>query len=116
MSENNLLYPDNGIKRTGVTPIRETDLGIYVWKRACNGKILANEYGDVFNITSVFGDIQKMARLKQDVIEASKEYHFDPEGTPVFWDVHRCTEEEYLEQVYEMMEGRMPDTNVRLKK
>jgi hypothetical protein len=107
---------NNGpIKTVRRTPIRETDLGVYVWQRP-NGKFLANENGDVLNIPSEFGDISKMMELQRSAHYWLGVMDLPPEGKAVFWDVHRCTEEEYLEQVYEMQQGVLSDTNVRRNK
>lgn len=104
------------LKTVGRTPIRETDLGIYVWQRACNGKILANENGDVLNIPSEFGDITKMMALQKAAYYWCEKEGIDPAGKAVFWDCHRCTEEEYMQQVYDMENGILPDTNIRRKR
>lgn len=104
--------PLKTIKRT---PIRETDLGVYVWQMP-NGKFLANEHADVLNIPSEFGDIQKMAELQKAAMYWLKVMGLPQEGKPVFWDVHRCSEEEYMEQVYELENGILSDTNIRRPK
>lgn len=100
------------IKTKKITPIRETDLGVYVWQRP-NGKILASEEGDVLNIPSEFGDIQKMAELQRAAHYWLKAMDLPQEGQAIFWDCHRCTDEEYEEQINEMMEGRLSLTNIR---
>ncbi len=101
---------------TGVKKIRETDLGVYVWKRAENGKILADEHGNPLNIPSEFGDIAKMAELQRVAKAVCINNDLTWEGQAVFWDVHRCTDEEYAEQVYLMDNGILSDTNIRRKK
>lgn len=94
--------------------LRQSDLGVYVWKRACNGKILADEEGNMLNIPSVFGDISKMAELSAAARAVCKANGLDPEGRCEFLDgQHRVTDEEYAEQVYDMVErGIMPVTNM----
>lgn len=103
------------IKTTKRTLIRESDLGVYVWQRP-NGKFLANENGDVLNIPSEFGDIAKMMELQRAAHYWLKQMDLPPEGKAVFWDVHRCTEDEYYEQIEAMENGILPDTNVRRKR
>lgn len=104
------------LKRTGVKKIRETDLGVYVWRRAETGKILADTNGNPLNIPAEFGDISKMMQLQDAVKAVCKANNLTWEGQPVFWDVHRCTDEEYAEQVYLMDNGILSDTNIRRKR
>lgn len=92
------------IKRTGMKRIRESNVGVYVWKRA-NGKYLADTEGNMLNIPAVFGDIQKIAEIGR----AAAHYGF-PDGEAEFIDgVHRVTEEEYQEQVAAYLNGQLPD-------
>lgn len=104
------------IKRTGITKIRETDLGVYVWERAETGKILADTQGNPLNIPSEFGDISKMMELQAAAKAVCKANDLTWEGKAVFWDRHRCTDEEYAEQVYDMDNGILSDTNIRRKR
>jgi len=108
MTENN-----GPLKTVAHRKLRQSDLGVYVWKRACNGKVLADEEGNPLNIPSRFGDLSKMAELSAAARAVCKANGLDPEGTCLFWDgQHRVTEEEYAEQVYDMVErGIMPVTN-----
>lgn len=103
------------IKTIRRTPIRETDLGVYVW-RMSNGKILANENADVLNIPSEYGDIQKMMELQRAAHYWLGVMGLPKEGKAEFWDVHRCTEEEFAEQLYELDNGILSDTNIRRRK
>lgn len=109
------MVEKKAIKTVARTPIRETDLGVYVWERA-NGKVLADTEGNVLNIPAEFGDIQKMIALQKAAEYWCNKEGLDPTGKAIFWDCHRCTEEEYLEQVYDMENGILSDTNIRRKK
>lgn len=104
------------LKRTGVKKIRQTDLGVYVWKRAENGKILADTEGNPLNIPAEYGDISKMMKLQEAAKAVCLANDLTWEGEAVFWDVHRCTDEEYAEQVYLMDNGILSDTNIRRKR
>lgn len=103
---------DNPLKTVKRTAIRESDIGVYVWERS-NGKILANQDGDVLNIQSEYGDVRKMIELQKAAEYWCKKEGIDPGGKAIFWESHRCTEEEYLQQVYDMENGIVPDTKIR---
>jgi hypothetical protein len=109
------MKKDTGIKTTKRTLIRETDLGVYVWERP-NGKILADENNNPLNIPSEYGDLRKMAELQRAAHYWLGVMDLPKEGKPIFWDVHRCTEEEYQEQVEAMDNGILPDTNIRRRR
>lgn len=82
------------------------DWGIYVWKRA-NGKWFTDGQGNILNIPSMKGDLQKLAELKQ-----AAAYYGEPDGEPVFFaGLSRVTDEEYKEQVDRMKEGLIPNLN-----
>lgn len=90
------------------TKIRESDIGVYIWELP-NGNILANTEGEILNVPSEFGDITKMAELQR----AAKHFGF-PEGRAVFEEVHRCTEQEYQDQMQELIEqGTTPYLGIR---
>ena len=88
--------------------VRESDIGVYIWKLP-NGNILANTDGEILNIPSEHGDITKMAELQRAAT------HFGyPDGQAVFEEVHRCTEQEYQDQMQELIEnGTTPYLKIR---
>jgi len=90
------------------TKVRESDIGVYIWELP-NGSILANTDGEILNVPSVFGDITKMAELQRAAT------HFGyPEGRAVFEEVHRCTEQEYQDQMQQLIEhGTTPYLGIR---
>jgi hypothetical protein len=104
-----------GIETTGMTQLRQTDLGIYVWEMP-NGKILANDRADVLHIISYFGDISKQMELQKAAFYWMEKFGREPGGHAVFWESLPCTDEEYMQQLDEMDRGIMPNTNIRVKK
>lgn len=94
-----------GLKKS---KIRESDIGVYVWQLP-NGNILANTEGQILNVPSEFGDLSKMVELQV----AAKHYGY-PDGKAVFEEVHRCTEQEYQDQMQELIErGTTPFLGIR---
>jgi hypothetical protein len=82
------------------------DWGIYVWKRS-NGKWFTDGQGNILNIPSMRGDIEKLAELRK-----AAAYHGEPDGEPVFFaGLNRVTDEEYSEQLNRMKEGLIPNMN-----
>jgi hypothetical protein len=94
-----------GKSKTTVIP-KMYDWGIYVWKRS-NGKWFTDGNGNILNIPSMRGDIEKLAELRK-----AAAYHGEPDGEPVFFaGLNRVTDEEYSEQVNRMKEGLIPNMN-----
>lgn len=90
------------------TKVRESDVGVYIWELP-NGNILANTEGEILNVPSVFGDLSKMVELQV----AAKHYGY-PEGRAVFEEVHRCTDQEYQDQMQQLIEtGTTPYLGIR---
>lgn len=90
------------------TKVRESDVGVYVWELP-SGNILANTEGEILNVPSVFGDLSKMVELQK----AAKHFGF-PDGRAVFEEVHRCTDQEYQDQMQELIEhGTTPYLGIR---
>lgn len=90
------------------TKVRESDIGVYIWELP-NGSILANTDGEILNVPSEFGDLSKMVELQR----AAKHYGY-PEGRAVFEEVHRCTEQEYQDQMEALVEqGTTPYLGIR---
>lgn len=88
--------------------IRESDIGVYVWQLP-NGNILADTDGNILNVPSEFGNLSKMVELQV----AAKHYGY-PDGKAVFEEVHRCTEQEYQDQMQELIEhGTTPYLGIR---
>jgi hypothetical protein len=94
-----------GKSKTTVIP-KMYDWGIYVWKRS-NGKWFTDGNGNILNIPSMRGDIEKLAELRK-----AAAYYGEPDGEPVFFaGLNRVTDEEYTEQVNRMKEGLIPNMN-----
>ena len=82
------------------------DWGIYVWKRS-NGKWFTDGNGNILNIPSMKGDIEKLSELRKVAA-----YNGEPDGEPVFFSgLSRVTEDEYSEQVERMKQGLIPNMN-----
>ena len=98
---------DNQIGKSKVTFIdKGYDWGIYVWKKS-NGKWFTDGSGNILNIPSMKGDLEKLAELKK-----AAAYYGEPDGEPVFFaGLSRVTDEEYAEQVNRMAEGLIPNLN-----
>jgi hypothetical protein len=82
------------------------DWGVYVWKRS-NGKWFTDGQGNILNIPSMRGDIEKLAELRK-----AAAYHGEPDGSPVFFaGLNRVTDEEYSEQLSRMKDPPIPNMN-----
>ena len=85
---------------------QESNLGVYLWMRP-SGNYLADEDGNMLSISAIQGDISAMAKIT--AFAKSVGY---PDGRPVWQQAHKCSEEEYAEQLEELKNGKNP--NVRL--
>jgi hypothetical protein len=82
------------------------DWGIYVWKRS-SGKWFTDGNGNILNIPSMRGDIEKLAELRK-----AAAHYGEPDGEPVFFSgLSRVTDEEYSEQMERMKQGLIPNLN-----
>lgn len=83
------------------------DWGLYVYKKS-NGKWFTDGEGNVLNIPSDRGDINKIAELKKAAV-----YHGDDGlGEAVFVPgLTRVSDEEYSEQVDRFKNGLIPSMN-----
>ncbi len=82
------------------------DWGVYVWKKS-NNKWFTDGQGNILNIPSMRGDLNKISELRQ-----AATYYGEPDGEPVFFGgLSRVTDEEYSEQVERMKEGLIPSQN-----
>lgn len=88
---------------TNVKALPESNLGVYLWQLP-NGKWLADENNNLLSCNAVQGDIHVMSEM----CSAAKAVGF-PDGKPVWQPAHKCTDEEYEEQVEELKNGRNPD-------
>lgn len=87
-----------------ITRVSETNLGVYVWQLA-NGDFLADEDVNVLSITSMRGDMLKMA----NITKVAKNLGFG-DGHPVFLEGRRkIDDEEFEEQRMRAAEGLVPD-------
>ena len=82
------------------------DWGIYIWMKP-NGKAFGDGHGNLLNIPSMRGDLQKMAELRR-----SAEYYGCEGGHAAFHPgIKRVSEMEYTEQLSRMREGLIPNMN-----
>ena len=82
------------------------DWGLYLWVKP-NGKVFGDGQGNLLNIPSRRGDLQKMAELKR-----AAEYYGCVGGHAQFHPgVKRISDLEYSEQVARMKEGLIPNMN-----
>lgn len=72
-----------------VKAVRESNVGIYVWKMP-NGTIVGDNDGNILNIPSIYGDLSKIAKITEvaKVLGVS-------EGAPFWTSQHRITDEEH---------------------
>ena len=94
------------ITRKNMRIIPESNLGVYLWMLP-NGKWLADEDNNLLSCDSVEGDIRVMAEMAA----AARAVGF-PDGKAVWQPAHKCTNEEYEEQLEELRNGKNP--NVRI--
>lgn len=88
--------------------VRDSNVGVYMWMLP-NGNFLANKEGLPLNVgPAIEGDIRAIIELNN----AAKYWGF-PDGEAVFIEAHRCTEEEYQEQVADLNAGKLPIARVR---
>ena len=89
---------------SGIKRVRQSRLGVYVWRRS-NGKILANENGDMLAIDSYYGDQYRAEVLKKTAHKVLWREGLSLEGKVDFLDnQHTCTDEEFYEQLWEFHE------------
>lgn len=92
------------MKNGKITPISETNIGIYVWQLD-SGEFLADEEFNVLSIAAMRGDIEAMTRISQ----TARNLGFG-EGRPVFAEGYRkITDEEFEGQIDRMTQGLIPD-------
>lgn len=94
----------NALKATGAKKLRTSKLGVYVYRRS-NGKILANENGDMLALVSWFGDKVREENVRLTAHKILWREGLDISGSVEFLDgQYPCTDEELLEQMYEFKE------------
>lgn len=82
------------------------DWGLYLWEKP-NGKVFGDGHGNLLNIPSRKGDLEKIMELRK-----AAAYWGQPEGKPIFHPgVSRVSEEEYSEQIDRMKNGLIPSMN-----
>jgi len=78
--------------------------GVYAW-RMPDGKVLGDADGNMLNVPSIRGDVQKMAAISRFV----KEQLNIQGGEPYFMEgVMRLSEMEYEDQFAQMLDGKTP--------
>jgi hypothetical protein len=115
------LYSSNGItnrvyatidcmkiKRTGMKVASDGDqeLGVYLWKLP-NGNWLADEDGNMLSCDSLRGDL----RVMSEMAAAAREVGY-PDGQAIWEAAHKVTNEQYEEQVAELLSGRNPTVRI----
>ena len=91
-------------KRKSLSIVEESDLGVYVWITE-EGKIVADEHGNYFNIPSKKHDPKQLSNFRHAVKDLGIEG-----GRPVFLSGHRrVTDEEYEYQKQRLEWGLVPD-------
>ena len=98
------MVPYSYMAKMRVTPIEETNTGIYVWQMPDNS-VVRDEDGNTLSIPSLRGDIRQIKKLKN----VAKSYGLE-DGHPLFFSGHRqVTEEELEEQKVRADLGLVPD-------
>lgn len=91
-------------KKSRITPVSETNLGVYVWQLP-DGTFVADEDANVMSISAFRGDIGAMSALRN----AARHYGF-PEGEAIFLEgARKIDDEELQEQIERMKQGLIPD-------
>lgn len=103
VDENGLITPKPGNK---LKVVDDGNLGIYVWERP-NGKTLASTDGLILNVPAVRGDLTAIGK-----ITSAAAYYGYPDGKAVWKQSHRCSEDEYLEQLDDLKRGEAPAVGV----
>jgi hypothetical protein len=87
-----------------LTPVEESDIGLYVWKMP-DGRFIGDEDGNFLNVPSRKNDLKQMAVLRSAV-----KYYGIEEGEPVFLaGRRRVSDEEFTEQEERLKAGLTPD-------
>ncbi|QLF83300.1 hypothetical protein SEA_NICEHOUSE_56 [Rhodococcus phage NiceHouse] len=95
------------LTRTGMKVQEQDGLGVFLWMLP-NGNYLADTNERMLSLNGFRGDITAMAKMAK----AARECGY-PDGQAVWQKALQCTDEEYEEQVAEMLEGRTPDARLR---
>lgn len=83
---------------------RFDQIGVYMWEMP-DGSYIADEDRNFLNIPSMYGDADRIAKLRNAVRSLGIN-----EGTPIFFPGHRrVTDEEYEEQQHRLKSGLIPD-------
>lgn len=91
-------------KKSRISTVSETNLGVYVWKLP-DDTFVADENANVMSISAFRGDLAAISAIRK----AANYYGF-PEGEPTFLEGHRkISDEELQEQIYRMSQGLTPD-------
>ena len=104
----NMCYTLNmgQLENVRMMPGRETNLGVYVWQNI-GGDYLGDSEGNLLNVGAKYGDLVAIAAITRE----AKALGF-PEGEAVFLaGRYRCTEEQFYQQVQDMLDGRRPDVS-----
>ncbi|ASZ74882.1 hypothetical protein FDI69_gp068 [Rhodococcus phage Trina] len=83
--------------------VEQGNVGMYVWIRKGQDSPLANENREILNVPAVKGDLRAIA-----TIQKTAKYLGYPEGNAVWVEAHRCSEDEYEEQLADFQNGILP--------
>lgn len=87
-----------------ITPVEETDLGVYVW-RMPDGRWVGDDQDNYLSISAQKGDLKRIHQLT----EAVRSYGIN-DGAPYFLPGRRkVTDDEYEEQRERLDAGLLPD-------
>lgn len=90
--------------KSKIQVVDEAKYGVYLWQMP-NGSFIADDEGNFLSITSMKGDLSRIAKLRNAV----KAFNIEV-GGPVFMAGRRkITDEEYEEQVARMNSGLIAD-------
>lgn len=89
-----------GIRTKSIKRVRTSNYGLYIWKLP-DGKPLMDDDFNMLCIESEFGDLLKMAELRQ----AARYWGF-PDGEPEFYEGCQLTDEEYEAEVDAFLGGQ----------
>jgi hypothetical protein len=89
------------IKRT---IIPESKFGVYVWEMP-DGRVVANEQGDYFNIPAKFGDQKRIAQMR----DAVKDFGITTGKVKFMSGRRRVSESEYEDQLERLLDNKVAD-------
>lgn len=93
----------------GIQKIDEVNFGVYMWQME-DGSYMADDDRNFLSISSMKGDLKRMAEIQRVAHAYLLGMGMEPEGGPVFFAGHRkVTDAEYREQLDRQSEGLIAD-------